>query len=333
MLFDPTVSDATFVEGHPPKDIKKTLELIREDMGLDGDRPWSLISARTKLGRVLFEIEEETPLGPRRLIGKLGKAERACTVYDTLIALRDAGFKPPARLTVPEPVACLPGRGLVLQEKVPGRHASDLLVENSARASFAAADCGRWLAALHQCEVPAPSICVECEAVSHWATELAEILPDRAKQLDKIAAGIQEVFAGDASRVVPSHGDFDPMNVLIKGTQRVTGMDVDKFGLREAEADIGRFMMRTAALGFFKTGNFDSTELARRAFVRCYEAETGEPIRAGRAALHMAMAFLKNLHFELVLLKNAHVEYADPWLKGAAAFLKEDLYLSGNSLI
>ena len=120
MLFDPTVGDATFVDGWPPKDLKKTLESIREELGLDGDRPWSLISARTKLGRVLFEIEEETTWGPRRLIGKLGKRERAVNLYQTLLSLRDAGFRPPARITVPEPVACLPERGLVLQEKVAG---------------------------------------------------------------------------------------------------------------------------------------------------------------------------------------------------------------------
>ena len=56
----------------------------------------------------------------------------------------------------------------------------------------------------------------------------------------------------------------------------------------------------------------------------------GEPIRIDRAGLHMSMAFLKNLHFELVLLKTGHTEYAKPWLKGAAAFLKGDLYLSEN---
>src|SRR5439155_13818419 len=308
----------TFVDGWPPKDIKKTIESIREELGLDGDRPWSLISARTKLGRVLFEIEEETSLGPRRLIGKLGKAERAVNLYHTLISLRDAGFKPPARITVPEPVACLPERGLVLQEKVTGRHASDLLLENSARASFAAADCGRWLAALHQCEVQVPSISIECEGVSQWATELAEAVPDGAQQLDAIAKGIRQALAYEAARLVPSHGDFHPKNIMIQGTQRVTGIDLDKFGAREAEADIGWFLMRTAAFGFFKTGSFKATEFARRAFITCYEAETGEPIRTDRAGLHMAMAFLKNLHFELVLLKTGRTEYAQPWLKGAA---------------
>jgi hypothetical protein len=330
MLFDPTVSDATFVDGRPPKDIKNTIETIREEMGLDGDCPWSLISARTKLGRVLFEIEEETSFGPRRLIGKLGNPERAVNLHRTLISLRNAGFKPPARLVVPEPVACLPERGLVLQEKVAGRHASDLLLESSMRATFAAADCGRWLAALHQCDVPGAPVCIDPDAVSKWATELAETLPDRENELDEIATGIREALPCNVGRSVPTHGDFHPMNILIKGTQRVTGIDIDKFGAREAEADIGWFLMQSAAFGFFKTGTFKATELARRAFIKCYEGETGEPIRPDRTALYVAMAFLKNLHFELVLLKTGHTEYATPWLKGAAAFLEGNLYLSEN---
>jgi aminoglycoside phosphotransferase (APT) family kinase protein len=330
MLFDPTVSDATYVDGRPPKDIKETIESIREELGLDGDRPWSLISARTKLGRVLFEIEEETSLGPRRLIGKLGQTERAVTLYQTLTALREAGFKPPSRMTVPEPVACIPQKGVVLQEKVAGRHASDLLVENSGRASFAAADCGRWLAALHQCDVAARPIPVDCGPVTQWTRELIEVVPNHKNDLDAIAKAIRDAFARDAGPAVPSHGDFHPMNILIKGTQRVTGLDMDKFGAREAEADIGWFLMQTAGFGFFQSGSFNTTEHARRAFITCYETETGKPIRADRAALQMAMAFLKNLHFELVLLKTGRTEYAKPWLNAADAVLKGDFCLSEN---
>jgi aminoglycoside phosphotransferase (APT) family kinase protein len=330
MLFDPTVSDATFVDGRPPKDIKNIIESIREELGLNGERQWRLISARTKLGRVLFEIEEDTSLGPTRLIGKLGNAERARHLHETLNALRDGGFEPPARLTVPESVACLPDRGLVLQEKAPGRHASDLLLQNSGRASFAAADCGRWLAALHQSEVHALPVSTEFEAVSQWADELKDAVPDSAEQLDAIARTIHQELSREGRPLVPTHGDFHPMNILIKGTQRVTGIDLDKFAAREAEADIGWFLMQTAAFGFFEVGSFNSTEFARRAFIACYESEMGQPIRTDRAALYMAMAFLKNLHFELVLLKTGHMQYARPWLEGAAAFLRGDLYLSEN---
>jgi aminoglycoside phosphotransferase (APT) family kinase protein len=332
MLFDLTVSDAAFVDGRPPKDIKETIEWARQQLKLDGERAWHLISARTKLGRMLFEIEEETEEGPKRYIGKVGRSERSEVLHRTLTMLRDAGFRPPSRITVPEPVAYLPERGLVLQEKVPGHQANELILQSTARGCFAAADCARWLAALHQCGVPATPASIDDSVVSHWARELAEVQPDEAACVEKLAAAALEEIARPAGEAMPSHGDFHPMNVFILGTQRITGIDIDKFAAREPESDIGWFLMQTAAFGFFQTGTFESTERARRAFIQCYEAETGRAVDVRRAALFMTMAFLKNLHFELVLLKTGRAEYTRPWLKAAAsAILEEDLYLSEDS--
>ncbi len=332
MLFDPTATDASFVDGRPPKDIKEAIEWARSELGLDGDRPWRLISARKKLGRTLFEIEEDTEDGPRRYIGKLGKKERAEVLYRTLISLRNAGFQPPARMTVPEPVAYIPERGFVLQEKVPGRQAIDLLLQPSGRSCFAAGDCARWLATLHQCTVPASPAQIDQDAVSRWVTELAEVQPAEGDRLDRIGTAILRELHNSVPDTVPSHGDFHPYNVFIAGTQRITAIDMDKFAAREPEADIGWFLMQTSAFGFFHIGNFDLTEQARRSFVQCYESETGRTIRINRTALYTAMAFLKNLHFELVLLKTGRSEFASPWLQAAsAAILEGDLYFSENS--
>jgi len=329
MLLDPTITDATFVEGRLPKDIDETIKSIQEELGF-ARHPWRVISARTKLGRVLFEIEEATSSGRRRLIGKLGKSERALNLHRTLTALRNAGFKPPARFIVPAPVACLPERGMILQEKVPGRSASDFLTDTSERAALAATDCARWLAALHQSGVPAAAVSREHEGVSQWVDDLRQFVPNHTEQLDAIAKRIQDTLASDMNGLVPTHGDFHPMNVLIDGTQRVCGIDMDKFAAREPETDIGWFLMQSAGFGFFKSGTFNATEIARQTFIETYQAETGHKIRGDRAGLYMAMAFLKNLHFELVLLKTGRIEYAKPWLAGAAAFLKGDLYLSEN---
>src|SRR6185369_14904647 len=60
MLYDLTVSDACFAEGHAPQDIDEVFGWARHRLG-PAARSWRLISARRKLGRTLFEIEEETP--------------------------------------------------------------------------------------------------------------------------------------------------------------------------------------------------------------------------------------------------------------------------------
>src|SRR5215204_2295017 len=107
MLYTPA-SDASFIHRSAPENIEGMLAWVRETLGLDDDRPWRLISARRKFGKTLFEIEEESPAGPVRLIGKFGKRERTETLCYALAALRNAGFAPPARCTVPELIACVP---------------------------------------------------------------------------------------------------------------------------------------------------------------------------------------------------------------------------------
>ncbi len=327
MLFDITAPDPSFVEGRPPKDIKEIIEWARDQIGLDGDRPWQLISARVKLGRTLFEIEEDTPEGPQRLIGKLGREERAEVLHSALVRLREAGFKPPERMTVPKPFAYLPERGLVLQEKVPGTQAMNLILQSRGRGCFTAGDCARWLCALHSSDVQGNPTSIDGSAVSQWGVELSEAHPPASPLLAKITAAIGNELEQPMGETVPSHGDYHPMNIFVAGSNRVTAIDLDKFANREPESDIGWFLMQTAAFGFFSTGNFESTREPRRAFVRCYEAEMGREINVRRAALYMAMAFLKNLHFELVLLHTDQTQYADPWLKAAeSAIIEGDLH-------
>ena len=100
MLYDTTATNAAFANGRPPEDIFEILEWAKQQTDSNRESDWRLISARRRFGKILFEIEETTTAGPRRLIGKLGKAERATTLFDTLVLLRSAGFEPPARLPV-----------------------------------------------------------------------------------------------------------------------------------------------------------------------------------------------------------------------------------------
>jgi len=317
MLYDLTANDACFREGRPPAGIDELLSWARSRLG---DRPpWRLISARRKMGRTLFEIEEDTPSGPRRLIGKIGKSERAGTLYRTLQALRRAGFAPPARYTVPEPVAFIDERGFVLQEKVAGTQAAVLLSSGGDAGCAAARDCAAWLAALHECRLPAAASEIDAHDVWTWANDLASACPSAAGRIRAVADAIFSEIGQKATDPLPSHGDFHPMNVFISGAERVTGIDIDKFALREPESDAGWFLMQTAAFGFFENGSFNCTAAARRAFVERYEAESGRALRLDRALVYIAMAFLKNLHFELVLLKTGRTEYTDPWLSAASS--------------
>src|SRR5688572_6927449 len=131
MLYDSTIRDAAFAEGRPPADIDQLLSWAQLQLHIGNGTRWKLISARRKMGTVLFEIEEDAPSGARRLIGKFGNTGRAATLYRSLQLLRNAGFAPPSLYTVPEPVAVAVEREFVLQEKVPGTQALPLLLVES----------------------------------------------------------------------------------------------------------------------------------------------------------------------------------------------------------
>jgi Ser/Thr protein kinase RdoA (MazF antagonist) len=330
MLYDPSATDVLFASGKPPKDdVHELLAWAREKLGLNGNRSWRLLSAQRKFGKTLFELEEESPSGVRRLIGKRGRTERAETLHAALTQLWTEGFRPPARCTVTESVACLPERGFILQEKAPGLQALDLILHHPEQARAAAEDSAEWLAALHRAKVRAPAGLNDPSQVATWARELIVRLPDEAERIGRIEDALLRELAEPIRETVACHGDYHAMNLFIAGRERLTGIDLDKFSQREPEADVGYFLSQTASFGFFQTSSFEQTAAARRAFVERYEAERGCSIRIRRAGLYMAMAFLKNLHFELVLLETDKTQYVEPWLSGAwQAIIEENIHLT-----
>src|SRR5215831_7732652 len=100
MLYDLTATDPSFQDGRAPDDIQEIVVWANSEVA--GRTQWRLISARCRFGKTLFEIEEHSPSGPRRLIGRLGKREHAEHLYQALWRLRAAGFAPPGRYIVPD---------------------------------------------------------------------------------------------------------------------------------------------------------------------------------------------------------------------------------------
>ena len=318
-----------FEEGRAPTiDLDSIIERLRSAAKHTPGR-WRVLSARRKLGKTLFEIEEECGGKTRRLVGKVAKAERCETLVEALTTLWEAGWRPPSRNTVTEAVSWLTGEGAILQELAPGTQAIDVMLEHPDRAEQAARLCAGWLAALHAAGVDAAPSEFNPQTTHQHAAELIERLPRESDRIRRIAAAVAEEAAHPVGERVPAHGDFHAMNIFIDGDRRVTGIDLDKFGLREREADAGYFLAQTASFGYFKTQRFDDTLASRRAFLRRYEESA--TIRRKRAAMYMAAAFLKNLHFELVLLETRRTEYVKPWLFAAErAMIEGDLEFSGT---
>jgi hypothetical protein len=329
MIYDDTATDPCFHTGRPPANIEELLLKARRQLGLnEGNRHWRLISARKKFRKVLFEIQEITPHGTPRLIGKIGKPDRIKNLYRTLTELRAAGFRPPARLTVPEPLDCIEDQGFILQEKAPGVDAASLILNDAEMSIEAASGAALWLAALHRSAVPTWQCITETGALN-VEQELARVLPDKAEVIHKIISTVQDLLKHQPSTLVPSHGDFHPRNVLIHAKERITVIDIDKFGLAEREYDVASFLVQTAIFDFMCHVDFVRTINARRMFMHVYEGESGYKFVPGRVGAYIALGFLRKLHYELVLLRTGREQYVDPWLRAASAALDGDLTFSG----
>lgn len=314
--------DALFVAGRPPKgNLMEVLERIQEKRGCPAGE-WRLISARRKMGRTLFEIEERSGRKLRRIVGKICRHERAEVLYRALRGLWMAGWKPPELYTVSQPLAFHPEKHLILQEKAPGRPALDAIVAGEQKAEAAGEACARWLVRLQSTRVPAPSAGESPEAAGPRSRALQAILPSESSRIGRVQARIEEILSNPPTARVLSHGDFHGLNILIHGDKRVTGIDLDKFSEKEPEADPAYFLAETAAQGFLQRGCFGCTQAARSAFLQTYTANRGVSFHRARAGAWMALTFLQHLHFELILLKTGHTGYAVPWIQAAetAAF-------------
>ena len=314
--------DALFVTGRAPRgNLMEVLTPIQDKRGCPAGQ-WRLISARRKMGRTLFEIEERSGRKLRRIVGKICRHERAEVLYRALRGLWMAGWKPPELYTVSRPLAFHPEKHLILQEKAPGQPALEAIVAGEEKAEAAGEACARWLVRLQSTKVPAPAAGEFSQAAGLRSRALQAILPSESSRIERVQARIEEVLSNHPATRVLSHGDFHGMNVLIHGDKRVTGIDLDKFSEKEPEADPAYFLAETAAQGFLQRGCFECTRAARSAFLKTYTANRGGSFHRARAGAWMAFTFLQHLHFELILLKTGHAKYVTPWMQAAetAAF-------------
>jgi hypothetical protein len=325
MLIDKEAESPAFAKGKPPdEDMTEVLEWCRARLPLPPGHEWVLISATRKFGKTLFEIEDRGPDGSMRVIGKIGREERMRVTFEALTSLWNAGFCPPAEFTVTKPVAFLPERHLLLQEKAPG---VELFAKFRAQAPDAAEATGKaaeWLARLHSATVPHQRWREPLE-LEKWISELSSVIPGSAARMERIGTAVRAELARRTPDIVPAHGDFHLLNIFIAEDGRVTAIDIDKFGGRDRAEEVGYSLCQTACICFHRLGSFEVSLPARRDFLRAYEAASGVTVPRKVAGAHMAATLLKNLHFDLYACKTGHIEIVDPWLQAAEHCLHGDL--------
>jgi hypothetical protein len=322
-------SDPSFAgKPAPEEDVRNILSWARERLGVGDDRPWTLISARSKLKKTLFEVEEAGSEKTFRMIGKVSRSDRSRNAFHSLQSVWDAGFRPPSCYRVVQPIAYLEERRLLLQAKAPGTQLLDLIRRGDPRLPEMAGDAARWLVALHNASIAAEPFAGEPQVVERCRAELSEELPEHAERIHHAAGALIEKFGERAgTRRVPSHGDFHPMNVFLTDDRCVTVIDFDTFSAREPASDVAYFLSQSAIMGYLDKGSFERSRALRRTFAAAYEEAAGCRLDERRLGLYIAFAFLQSLHFELAILHTGNTKIAAPWLDSAERCLAGDIEL------
>lgn len=328
MIIDSSAVNPAFADGHLPElNLNELVQLARKELGLNASRPWRLISARRKLSKVLFELEEERPDGPVRFIAKISPEERTRVAFEALRSLWDAGFRPPGRFTVVEPVAYLPKRDLIIVERAPGAELVDLIQQRAANAHRNVQATAEWLARLHGADVRCDRWSEAGTDPEVWARDLSTVLPEQSQLLAAVVDRARRRIPSEPADLVPCHGDFHPLNMFIADNGRLTGIDLDKFGKRDRTEEVAYFLSQTASIGFHRMGSFAATSDLRRTFLDRYRDCSGTSLDPAAMAPYIALTLIKNLHFDLFTYKTGRVHIAQDWLKAADGCLAGKIHL------
>jgi hypothetical protein len=328
MSTPPPAEDAAFKR--PDKQLPEAEELAawaRQQLKLGSDRPWTLISARHRLGKLFFEVEEKNGTGSRRLVAKVSKTDRRKGTFDILSRLWKAGLRPPSPYTTVEPVAYLPERKLLLQERAPGRPLLELVLAQPEAQADAAAKAARWLIALQNLDIQAAeSADLACD-IDKCCLELGGALAARAGQIRRLNEQVSAGLERAGRDLLPSHGDFHPLNIYLADTGRVTGIDLDTFGLRRPVADVAYFLAQAALMGYMQKRSFAATATVRDVFLKTYEAEASRHLPRDVLGALMAGAFVRSLHYDVCILKTDR-RFDEQWLTAAERCVAGDFALA-----
>jgi hypothetical protein len=243
--------------------------------------------------RCTLEISFQTAQGSTRLIGKVYAADRA-DLYRAMGEIRRAGFGSEDAFSIPEPVAWIAELGLLLQEKIEGRRAREVLVAGSDADRAAAAECcSLWLARFHaRAPLQGPVYHVAdhltvLERCSQALVDLGRPLADKAARLwRRLEAAAQGL---DTIELCAGHGHYTCGQILL-AEGRTVALDWDGYSVADPCRDVASFLVHLKRTGLGNPGALPALDRAAAAFLTTYLASGRSDVGA-RLAFHQAAIF------------------------------------------
>ncbi len=229
----------------------------------------------------------------RRLLGKLYRDDRAASVYSTLEELRHHGLGA-GRFLVPEPVACVPERRLLLSAWTEGELLSAVLLSD-ADAARKISEAAEWLLALHGCGVATGrrySLADHLRTLAGWGKLLSGVYPEGSHSVGTLLARFEErgqELSGWTPG--PTHRDFTAEHLVVHG-ERFTCLDFDEFCQYDRLFDVAHFTAHLQCLGLTHFGALNHFDSLVGQFQAAYEAGTKDYSNE-RLRLYEAIAYFK----------------------------------------
>ena len=228
--------------------------------------------------RCVVEINGRTGDSSFSWIGKVYASDHS-HVFRLMQEIRRAGFGPEEDFSIAEPIAYLPELQLLLQEKIPGRPATEFFLSESEAERMAAAErCAHWLARFHGLALRVGSTAKpssQLSAVERWNRRIAAAGEPLASKAATIFRRL-EAFEPDLhSREFGTiHGDFTHHQLLFFEGRTIT-VDWDDYQMAELNLDVARFVVGLQRLAHRRLGSIRALDPVAEVFLNTYLALTG----------------------------------------------------------
>jgi aminoglycoside phosphotransferase (APT) family kinase protein len=253
--------------------------------------------------------------------------DRGLHAFRALNLLWWAGLHSPSPYRVPKAFAWDDAQKLLVRAYVPGTTWADLALRADPAAADSCARVAEWLVTLQRIgfdEVDSRLPVDRPVRVLHYANELAKLCSDQqgTHSLQRVALTVAECLENGDSALVLAHGDFHPKNVLLAGPA-VVAIDMDRLGLAEPAADVGRALGQLVSMSLARTHTTDAAARAGLRFWKEYQQSSG---RAGwdRVAIRTAATLIECIHYTVYVRHRRWPGSPRDWAKQVERWARSD---------
>lgn len=245
--------------------------------------------------RCTLEIGLRGRNGWHFVIGKVYANDHS-GVFQAMEAIRQAGFGPKDEFSIPRPLAYLTALHLLLQEKVEGPLAKEVLRTRDERSQSAVAErCARWLARFHALAPTVGPVFDSCQCL--------DLMRERARRLTKLGGHVAEKTAELLRRLEDAasslslvemragHGSYSAAQVILAEGRTVV-FDWDGCDVADPARDVGRFLAALRRWALRRLGSVRALDAAAEVFLNTYLA-VGLPVVNKNLCFYQAAACLK----------------------------------------